>query len=216
MLIIGDVHSKTKKYLKILETQKPLHSIQIGDFGYKKSYDEYIDYPIDVTRHQIIMGNHDFYPYLGYPFSLGDYGFFTLEGTDMGFVRGAETINKRSMYRVRASTWLSRGDRSDEWENYDDLCFPLDEQLGKKEFENIADVIGYRTPTVMLSHDCPQNVCEGMFGIKDKTATRTGLQKIWESHQPDIWIFGHHHRSKSMTMNGTKFICLSELETKNI
>jgi len=216
MLVIGDIHCKVKKYLALLERENPLHSIQVGDFGYKKAYDEFIDYPIDITRHQIFMGNHDFYPYLGYPFSLGDYGFFTIEGKDIGFVRGAKTVSQESMYRVEAKSWLERNERSNEWENYDDLCFPMDEELSLKEFESVADVITYRTPTIMLSHDCPAEVCEKMFNIKDKTKTRNGLQSVWEKHQPDVWIFGHHHKSKTMQMNGTKFICLSELETINI
>lgn len=49
-----------------------------------------------------------------------------------------------------------------------------------------------------------------------KSQTRTMLQKMFEEHKPELWIFGHHHKSKDEVINGTRFICLDELETFEI
>ena len=65
----------------------------------------------------------------------------------------------------------------------------------------------------MITHDCPHEARKQLFGIDEKSITTNGLQAMFESHQPDLWVFGHHHKSKNELINGTRFICLTELET---
>ena len=36
---------------------------------------------------------------------------------------------------------------------------------------------------------------------------------MFEYHRPDVWIFGHWHRSASAVVDGTRFQCLGELRT---
>lgn len=213
MTFIGGIEGNSTKYFKILREQNPTYSLSLGDVGGKKIYDEILDYGVDILRHQTIMGDYDFYPYWYTAFVLGDYGVFDLEGHVIGFLRGAATINPHSMYGVQASSWVDRTERSKEWENYNNLCFPEDEQLTKKDFTSAVEGFRHRKPNVIATHDCPQEVCEKMFGISELSDTRVGLQSVWENSQPDIWVFSHHRKSKTMTMNGTKFVCLNNCET---
>lgn len=57
---------------------------------------------------------------------------------------------------------------------------------------------------------------EQLFPYTDKSITRNLLQSMFEEHQPKLWLFGHHHRSKRKEINGTEFICVKELQTHRI
>lgn len=207
MTLIGDVCGNLHEYFKIVKNTD--YSVALGNVGMKSTYDTLIDYPLDVTRHQVVMGVEDFYPYVDYPISLGDYGFFDLENTVYGFVRGASSIQHKNP--VLAKEWFTR--KGCYWENDQDISFPQDEQLSDRELSDMADAVTYRKPTVMISHDCPYSIAGSMLNKYRKTTTRIGLEKIWEAHQPYIWVFAHHKKSKTFEANGTKFICLNQLET---
>ena len=45
---------------------------------------------------------------------------------------------------------------------------------------------------------------------------RTMLQMMLNEHEPELWIFGHHHRSVDQYVNNCRFKCLAELETFEI
>jgi len=45
-----------------------------------------------------------------------------------------------------------------------------------------------------------------------KTRTGQALQSMWEYHQPEMWFFGHWHETRDLTLNGTKFQCLGEMD----
>jgi Icc-related predicted phosphoesterase len=42
------------------------------------------------------------------------------------------------------------------------------------------------------------------------------LHMMFQEHQPKLWVFGHHHQSKDVQINGTRFVCLNELETMTL
>ena len=190
LLVIGDVHGKIDNYWKILQKHKKGRSIQVGDFGFKKQHDWHLN-NIDWTQHQINFGNHDDYTFLNEPHSLSNWS-YSYESKIMT-VRGAFSVDKE--FRIKDIDW---------WEN---------EELNYEEMSNAIGHYLFNKPKIMITHDCPQSVREFLFGITDKSLTTNGLQQMFELHQPDLWIFGHHHKSKTETINGTKFICLSELET---
>jgi hypothetical protein len=35
---------------------------------------------------------------------------------------------------------------------------------------------------------------------------------MWEAHQAERWMFGHHHLSFDQVANATRFVCLAQGE----
>lgn len=191
MKIIGDVHGKLKEYKKIVDYCDS--SICVGDFGFKKEWDWHIT-NIDGLRHKINMGNHDFIPYSHCGPSLKDWTW--IEDTKIFTIRGANSIDKH--LRTEGRDW-----------------FPF-EELTYAEGLNCLDLYTQTKPKIVISHDCPHSIRKYLFGINDKSLTSNLLQALFEEHQPELWIFGHHHRSVKCKKGKTQFICLSELETFEI
>lgn len=191
-LIIGDVHGKVNEYLIIINNL-PLHfnTIQIGDFGFKTQHLWHLK-NIDNSKHKILFGNHDDYSFLGFPHSYGNYKIFS----DAFLIRGAYSIDKH--LRTPGRDWFSN------------------EELTYSEMQTAIDEYEENKPSIVISHDCPQSIRKNLFNIPEKSITSNGLQIMLEIHKPDVWIFGHHHKSKDITIDGTRFICLSELETFEI
>lgn len=189
LLIIGDVHGKINDYWKLVNTRKG-SSIQVGDFGFKKQHEWFLK-NIDYTRNRINFGNHDDYTFLNEPHSLSDWSYDPR--IELMTVRGAYSIDKA--FRTENIDW---------WEN---------EELNYKEMQDAIDFYIVSKPKIMITHECPDCVRQYLFGILDKSITSNGLQCMLENHQPDLWIFGHHHRRKEETIYNTKFICLEELGT---
>ena len=77
------------------------------------------------------------------------------------------------------------------------------EELNYEEMQRAIDSYISNKPKIMITHDCPHEARQSLFGIT-------------ENHQPELWVFGHHHKSKNEVINGTRFICLAELETMAI
>ena len=187
ILVIGDVHGKYLDYKEIIDKHNG-ESIQLGDFGFNFVHDMHLSFN-DVSKHKVLFGNHDDYTYLNREHSLGN--FFIKD--DLMCIRGADSIDKR--FRTINVDW---------WEN---------EELSYKEMEEVINVYELNKPKIVISHDGPQSIIEELFGIRDKSLTRQGLEQMLGIHTPNIWIFGHHHKSIDITINGCRFICLNELET---
>jgi hypothetical protein len=143
-------------------------------------------------NHRFFKGNHDGYNVTD-SHELGDYGFC---GLYTFFVRGAYSIDK--LYRTVGVDWFEN------------------EELSFRQMSLAIEEYGKSKPRIMLSHDCPQSVCEELFGYTDKPITRQGLQIMLDIHKPDLWVFGHHHISKNIRIGSTDFVCLKELETMEI
>lgn len=188
LLVVGDVHGKVDSYWKILQKHKG-RSIQVGDFGFKKQHEWHLK-NIDCTQHKINFGNHDDYTYLSHQHSLSN---FSISASGLMTIRGAFSIDKA--YRTENVDW---------WAN---------EELNYEEMQQAIDFYTFNKPSAVISHDCPDYIRRYLFGIREKSITSNGLQSMFEIHQPAVWLFGHHHKSKNEVINGTRFICLSELET---
>lgn len=187
LLVIGDVHGNLYDYENILK-KCSCSSIQVGDFGFSKHHKWHLK-NINYTQHKINFGNHDDYTYLREFHSLGDFSI----RTDMMTVRGAFSIDK--ICRTENISW---------WSN---------EELNYEEMQKAIDFYILNKPKIMITHDCPQEVRKTLFKINEKSITSNGLQIMFEAHQPELWIFGHHHKSKNELINNTRFVCLKELET---
>lgn len=194
LTIIGDVHGKYDKYYQIIE--KHPFTIQLGDFGFK--YDTLKN--LDPNNHKIIGGNHDNYDKIkDVPHYLGDYGFTTVGGVSFFYYRGAYSIDRQ--HRTIGIDWWSNEENN------------IDTFLKAREL--------YREvkPDVVLTHDCPESVSLYLLSPYAKiyqNITGWALQELFSIHQPKIWRFGHHHNSWNMTINGTDFRCLNELEIEDI
>jgi hypothetical protein len=77
-----------------------------------------------------------------------------------------------------------------------------------KEFSRIK-------PRVVISHDCPfQCYTAGVLTNPHKINPSLTVQMLTAAffeHQPEVWLFGHHHNNWEKEINGTHFICLDEL-----
>jgi len=187
-LIIGDVHGKSKEYLKIISTCES--SIQIGDFGF--NYDCFKD--IDPKSHVFFPGNHDNFNVVeACPNYLGRFGNTSINGLSFFFICGAYSI--------------------DQWARTEGRSWWRDEELSYEESSRCLTKYVAHQPDVVVSHDCPGIVSAMMFNKTDRTRTRQLLGEMFARWKPRYWLFGHWHSSKRIEIQGTKFICLAELET---
>lgn len=190
---IGDIHGKMEEYMEIVN-QSPYPTIQVGDYGIGFRANP-ITSPLH-TRHMFIRGNHD-NPYLCRVQSN-----WIPDGTivnNIAFIGGASSIDR--MWRTEGVDW---------WP---------EEQLTIGELNRILDVIAETKPDIIVSHECPEFVSDdivkhfNMRKFQDDNRTRMMLQSIYDIYTPKYHIFGHWHVSYHKKINGTKFICLNELET---
>ena len=189
VLLIGDVHAKIGRFARTISAHAPEYSIQLGDFGMRYEHLWFMDH-MDVERHKVIFGNHDYMPFLDKPHSLGDWS-FPFPGVMT--IRGASSIDRR--FRSTGLNW---------WPN---------EEISYQKMQACVEAYREAKPRLVISHDCPDAIRRKSFGIHDTSRTSDGLQDCFEEHQPDLWFFGHHHASLRRTLHGTEFVCLDELET---
>lgn len=232
LMIVGDVHGHYVEYLETIEMAH--YSLQLGDLGF--NYMPLIrsdKWPSD--RHKFLPGNHDNYsikevyginpqsaqaldPYSKYvvvdnavysythlpPNFVGNYGIWrvpeTFPGGEYGdfifFVRGAWSID--FAYRTMGI---------DIWAN---------EELTQEELERAFQMYTQVKPSLVVTHTCPHVVDEHLqlnFGDGRPIKTKTGmyLQRMFDFHQPKLWVFGHHHQEFDKMIDGCRFICLDEL-----
>jgi len=195
--VIGDVHGKYERYHRIVRrTEENPYTVQLGDFGFK--YDTLAN--VDSTKHLIIPGNHDNYDTCyNYPHFLGDYGYTSLNRIEFFYYRGAYSIDR--IYRTIGIDW---------WE---------DEQVGIEGFMKARELYRTTKPKIVITHDCPENIAHQMVpdgGRVFQNNTTWALQELLNIHEPDLWLFGHWHKSRTIQYGKTKFMCLNELETYNI
>ena len=87
--------------------------------------------------------------------------------------------------------------------------------------EQVREYILDQKPDIVITHTAPTKAIRDNFststlnrlGFSDTFQDHTSglLQRMFEIHQPSIWIFGHFHKGVVDTINGTEFHCLPEL-----
>lgn len=208
MFIVGDVHGKIDQFLDIVADYRQRSTeliIQLGDLGFQKQWDEVKKWCSrnNETNLRIISGNHDDY----------DRYFQVVENwtwarvapllvndiwikSDFFGVQGANSIDKH--LRTEGIDWFSN----------EEMSYT---QLGKA-----VDLYIESKPRIMFSHTCPSSVKKDLFGYNESSRTEQALQVMFELHQPEYWFFGHFHKYVDEVINGTRFICLAELQTYEI
>ena len=211
--IVGDIHGSFNEYSfytlgvgrlrhTMTELAPPDRSIQVGDFGigfYTPYWHESVrEWMKTNPGHRFIRGNHDD------PAMVKTMPGYIEDGTvedGVMLIGGAWSIDHE--YRTAGLDW---------WP---------DEELSLQELEKMIDKYREVKPRVMITHDCPTQIAWDMFisrgngwsnGIQVKTRTAEALQAMWEYHQPEDWYFGHWHITRDLTLNGTKFQCIGEMD----
>lgn len=189
LLLIGDVHGLVDKYNTLLKRHKPERSLQLGDFGFKQHH-QWHRLNVNARKHKVLLGNHDDTNMLRSEHVTRDYGID--EPTDGYYMRGAYSIDRHR--RTEGKDWWA------------------DEELSYSQCQQAIDLYAKHHPQYVLTHDCPEIARNNLFDIWQPTRTSQALQTMWEIHHPRLWVFGHHHRSVDVTIDGTRFVCLNELE----
>ena len=203
---IGDVHGKFRQYKRLLAGKKD--TIQVGDLGVGFRYvgareGEFTQNPphhhMVEGNHRFIRGNHD------NPGACRQHSQFIKDGHvegNMMFIGGGFSIDRQ--WRIEGYSW---------WP---------DEELSQSEFYALMDIYEATKPEVMVTHDCPEWVAQTMEAMSGRgklnigSRTRQALQAMYGLHQPRVWIYGHWHYSFDEVIGKTRFICLAELEAKEI
>jgi predicted phosphodiesterase len=206
--LIGDAHGKTDQYLKIASEAE--YSIQLGDMGFDYSKLK----ALDPNKHLFIPGNHENYDAaFDCEYNIGCYGGVPNKIlNDWFFVRGAISIDMLA----RVHEYMNGGPKT----------WWYEEELLEEELKDAVKLYAKSKPRVMLTHDCPILAKKWMrnksrmldltrFGFKKRDIdcrTQVYLQKMFDAHEPELWVFGHYHRSVDFKIGNTRFICLNELE----
>lgn len=204
---IGDVHGKFSRYKTIIEDSQD--TIQVGDMGVG-----FVHYGGDKHRHfssnppyekmkagnhRFIRGNHD------NPHVCKKHSQYIPDGTiegNMMFVGGALSVDKA-------------------WRTID-YDYWVDEELSQPELYQLMDAYEAAKPDIMVTHDCPEWVAQTMESISGRqklgvsSRTRQAFGAFYGLHQPRVWIYGHWHFSFDEVIGKTRFICLNELEVKDV
>lgn len=207
---IGDVHGKFNRYEKILELGIP--TIQVGDMGVGfRRVGGYRDGEIHrnpphtkmfAGNHRFIRGNHD------NPAECEKHSQCIQDGDiedGMMFIGGAVSIDRE--FRKEGYSW---------WP---------DEELSTEELGALYEKYLEIKPEVMVTHDCPEGVAAELARVSLRvekldprfaSRTRQVFHNMWVGHSPKLWVFGHWHVSFDHVLNGTRFVCLAELEWKDL
>jgi Icc-related predicted phosphoesterase len=188
MRFIGDVHGYFDKYRKIAAAVP--RSIQVGDMGVGFPGFDPAAVEIDAD-HRFIRGNHDdpdrCREVLGY---IQD----GMVDDRMMFVGGASSIDRH--VRTEGVNWWA------------------DEELSIRALDEVVERAMLVEPEIMVTHECPESVARRMMPSMHPIPSRTrqAFDALLEGHRPALWIFGHWHVTKTMSVGGTMFICLGELD----
>jgi hypothetical protein len=202
LVFIGDVHGKIDALLRLVGSYpRTARIFQLGDVGLGFGATHL---PERGLHFRWIRGNHDDpAPCRAHPNYLGDFGY--LPELQLFYLGGGFSIDhewrKSFMREGGAAVW---------WP---------DEELSPKELEQAEVLFAQRRPKIVISHECPSSVAAiilqeaggGFAGDGVPSRTAKSLQRMFETHRPRHWIFGHYHVDKIMSLDGTSFRCCAEL-----
>lgn len=186
---IGDIHGQWTAYRRMIANIN-YPTVQVGDFGLGFPGWQKTDPQKFPENNYFLRGNHD-NPEIArhHPNYLGEFGYN--EKLDVFFISGAYSIDYA--WRTEGLTW---------WR---------DEELSYEQFQQCIDLYTKIKPKIVVSHDCPKWMQKQLISHHDETSrTNSALQEMFEIHQPEMWIFGHHHKNFQVRSNGTLFVCIRD------
>jgi hypothetical protein len=78
-------------------------------------------------------------------------------------------------------------------------------------------------PRIVITHDGPTDIARFAWqharsvtppnpgAVFRPSRTSLFLQRLLEQHQPQLWVFGHHHYDWMYREDKTRFVCVGEL-----
>lgn len=203
MILIGDLHGNFTQLGKILHDTED-EVICVGDVGV--GFKGIGSRPYFRKNFKFIRGNHDKpEDCQNHPQYLGDYGIHK----GIFFISGARSVDQHM--RTEGLDW---------WR---------DEQLSHADLEKALAIYKEAKPEVVISHDCPweiqEDICRDIrvaqpwtrkWGDPQLYPTIIAMDEMLAAHRPKIWVHGHWHFRWRLEKNGTRFICLDELETLDL
>lgn len=201
--IIGDVHGYWNQYKDIV-SEFP-NSIQVGDLGMGfTSHSEWapdsakaFDKRFNLGNHRFIRGNHDNPEEVKRSSKWIHDG--AVETTDLGnkimYIGGAWSID-----------WQWRTLGVDWW---------VEEELSMDDLNTLIDRYKEIEPDIMITHTAPIGIPAGPMDIRifgNGARTELAFQEMLDYKRPKLWIFGHWHKNFDQVIDGTRFICLNELD----
>lgn len=198
---VGDIHGAYSLLPRFRQAFPDADEIIcVGDFGIGFNYrDDKIlrDYGASITTKPVIRtirGNHDS-PEVIKKLTTGGVTYIpdgTIEDGIL-YVGGAFSVDH--YLRSPGVDWWRDEELSDVW------WYEFLDTLEDKE--QIHTVV---------SHDCPDSVLKH-FNYPNLILTKTGgwLEEL-RNELPNVklWLFGHHHRSLDVTLDGTRFVCIRD------
>jgi len=231
ILIVGDVHGQHRKLAEALRQAQADYrieaAIQVGDFGFYKSLlaasnADRVRYPVPLHA---IDGNHEDHAWLRRALLTGAARNWPRElnliyqprpsvaqlgASKVGFLGGALHVD-----RPQKHNWLSG------FPNY----------ILRRNREQAVALFNRERPELIVTHSCPARIGIGLqstaemrpgvaeyitaAGFDSGSADDCGeveLSRLWceLAYKPRAWVFGHFHRVHEATIEGTRFVGLSD------
>jgi hypothetical protein len=226
---IGDVHGHIDEYLKLVRDCE--YSIQLGDMGF--DYSRLLD--IDTNRHRFVPGNHEQYSQLfqlardrwNFPFGAAGKEGLNKEGVLSG--HGSSQLADMELFYIRGGFSIDKNMRSPgrDWFPEEEMTHDELRYLSWRFESAMTRVIPEKRPGFIVSHECPAFLVSDYDYLRkgdiwkyfcrsyQPSRTALAMEAAWHSIEikPAIWVFAHHHVAMDEVIEGTRFICLPELET---
>ena len=201
MFLVGDIHGKFSPFHVFARRVqgRGVAVVQIGDFGHG-----FLDHGTAERVENFFRGN------------AGTCGFIRGNHDDPEICRAMPGWIPDGHYDPNWDIMFVGGAFSVDWHvRTQGLDWWADEECSIAEFNAIVDRYAAVQPRIMVTHDAPADAIRALFPgdpvFQPMSRTMQALNAMLELHRPDLWIFGHWHRSAGGVVDGTRFQCLGEL-----
>lgn len=207
----GDTHGRVdaiKSIDAIAEHHDVKTIVQVGDFGCHFEtpgcpVDKYFRERASGPTWYTCGGNHDNWDYWE---ALSE----EQKTNVVELSKGCFYVRRGSLIDLEGKTHLFFGgaESTDRHMRTENLDWWSKETPTREEFYTFFDALESGRPDVVVTHDAPSSV-EIRRSERDAAPTPNGLYNALKNSEfkPKTWVFGHHHRVQTWTVEDTKFIC---------